>query len=76
MQSAGQEGCPVPIFFGQGVIQVQTSALFVAKTKIEFFKVYSVSTSDMDRGKGRGEGLSQCLHFFLDKGRLIFYDFV
>jgi len=54
MQSACQGGCPVPIFFGQGVIQMQTSALFVAKTNIEFFKIYSVSTSDMDRGEGRG----------------------
>jgi len=41
---------------------MRTSALFVAKTNTEFFKIYSVSTSDMDRG--RGGGLSQCLHFF------------
>jgi len=53
-QSAGQGGCPVPIFFGQGVIQVRTSALFVAKTNVEFFKTHSVSTPDMDRGEGRG----------------------
>jgi len=30
---------------------MRTSALFVAKTNIEFFKIYSVSTSDMDRGE-------------------------
>jgi len=38
---------------GQGVIQMLTSALFVAKTNIKFFKICSVSTSDMDRRKGR-----------------------
>jgi len=32
---------------------MQTSALFVAKINIEFFKIHSVSTSDMDRGEGR-----------------------
>jgi len=50
---------------------MQTSAIFVAKTNIEFFKIYSVSTSGMDREEGRGEELSQCLHF-LDKERSIF----
>jgi len=41
----------VLIFFGQEVIQMRTSAFFIAKTNIEFFKFYSVSTSDMDRGR-------------------------
>jgi len=54
----------VPIFFGQGVIQMRTSKIFFAKTNIEFFKIYSVSTSNMDKGEGRGKRLSQCLHFF------------
>jgi len=53
-QSAGQGGYPVPIFFGQGVIQMQTSVLFVGKTNIEYFKIYIVSTSDMDRREGKG----------------------
>jgi len=39
---------------------MQTSTLFVAKTNIELFKSYSVSTW---KG-GRREGLSQCSHFF------------
>jgi len=44
---------------------MRTSALFVAKTNIDFFKIYSMSTSDMmDRGEGRREELSQCLRFF------------
>jgi len=51
------------IFFGQGVIQMQMSALFVAKTNIEFFKIYSMS--DMDRGEGReGRGIEPVLTFF------------
>jgi len=54
----------VPIFFGKGVIQMRTSALFVAKTNIKFFKIYSVSKSDINRGGGGGEGLSQYLHVF------------
>jgi len=45
----------VPIFFRQDVISMRTSALFVAKTNIDFFNIYSVSTSDMDRREGRGE---------------------
>jgi len=38
-------------------IQVRTSALFVAKTNIEIFKIYSVSTSDMDRGSDGIQGI-------------------
>jgi len=78
MQSAGQGGCPVSRglpsadIFRTVVIQMRTSALFVAKSNIKFFKINSMSTSDMD--SGRGEGLSQCLHF-LDKERSIFHDF-
>jgi len=55
----------VPTFFGQGegVIQMRTSALFVAKTNIEFSKIYSVILLSTWTGE-RGEGLSQCLHFF------------
>jgi len=64
---------PSADIFWTGVIQMRTSELFVAKTNIEFFLICSVSTSDMDRG--RGEGLNHCLHF-LDKGRSIFHDFV
>jgi len=69
------------------VILKRTSALFVAKNNIEFFKIYSVFTSDMDRG-GRGiepvlTFFGQGLHFLpgMEKnGRLtffwtIFYDF-
>jgi len=33
---------------------MRTSALFFAKTNIEFFKIYSMSTSDIDRVEGRG----------------------
>jgi len=53
-QSSGQEGCPGPTFFwqGEGVIQMRTSALFVAKTNIKFFKIYSVSTWTGGRGIG------------------------
>jgi len=55
MQSAGQGGCPVPKFFGQGVIGCRsTSALFVAKTNIEFLKIYSVFTWTGRGGEGRG----------------------
>jgi len=46
-QSAGQQGvAQCRHFFGQeeGVIQMRTSVLFVAKTNIKFFKIYSVST--------------------------------
>jgi len=46
---------PSAEIFRTVVIQMWTSALFVAKTNIKFFKIYSVSTSDMDRGEGRGE---------------------
>jgi len=53
---------------------MRTSALFVAKTNIEFFKIYSVSTFDMDRGDERGEGLGRA-YIFLDKRRSIFHDF-
>jgi len=42
-------GLPSADIFRTVVIQMRTSALFVAKTNIEFFKIYSVSTSDMDR---------------------------
>jgi len=55
------------------VIQLRTSALFVVKTNIEIFKIYSVSTSDMDRVEGRG--IEPVLTLFLDKGRSIFHDF-
>jgi len=54
---------------------MRMSVLFVAKTNIKFFKIYSVSTADMDREEGREKGLSQCLHF-LDKKRSIFLGFV
>jgi len=47
----------VPIFFGQGVIQIRTSALFVVKTNIKFFKTYSVCT-------WTGEGREPVLTFF------------
>jgi len=43
---------------------MRTSARFVARTNIEYFKIYSVSTTDMDRGEEKGEDLSQCLNFF------------
>jgi len=66
----------MPIFFGQGVIQMRTSELFIAKTNTKFFKIYSVSTSDMDRGGGEGRGFEPMLTFFLDKGWSIFHDFV
>jgi len=35
---------------------MRTSALFVAKTNIEYLKIYSVSTSDMDRKEEKEEG--------------------
>jgi len=44
---------------------MRTSALFVAKTNIKIFKIYSVSTSDMDSGKGwRGREIEPVLTFF------------
>jgi len=54
----------VPMFFEQGVVQMRSSALFVAKTNIEFFKIYgSVFTSDIDRVRG-GERFEPVLTFF------------
>jgi len=51
-------GLPSADIFRTVVIQMRTSALFVVKTNIEFFKIYSVSTSDMDRGGGERDWAS------------------
>jgi len=59
----------VPIFFEQGVIQMWTSALFVAKTKIKFFKIYSVSTSE---GTGERRWIEPVLIFFWTRGGQFF----
>jgi len=64
-QSADQEGCPVPIFYGQGVIQMRTSVLFVAKKHQLFQNLLCVQTD-------RGGGSSQCWHFFFGKGEVNF----
>jgi len=57
---------------------MRTSTLFVAKTNIKFFKIHSVSISDMDTGQreGKGREIEPVFTFFLDKGRSIFHDFV
>jgi len=54
---------------------MRKSELFVAKFNIEFFKMYSVSTSDMDKER-RGERDWACAYIFLDKGRSICHYFV
>jgi len=49
-----------------------TSALFVAKTNIEFFKIYSVSTSDIDKGGWERRGIEPVLTFFWTRGGQFF----
>jgi len=50
---------------------MRTSAFFVAKTNIEFFKIYSLSTSDMD-GEGEERGIEPVLTFFWTRGGQFF----